>query len=255
MATCEPCSHACARGPKSPTRTPRPDPALHAALTEPASLLAFYLGAYDRDFAENDHPDTIPEQFLVCGDHDRAYLSSIAWQDEPPEDTRAYRRLSAQVWTEDREDPLRYGYDSRGALVVHHPGDRKDPWSEWYITLRPPADGIPAGAAIVADAGRGDRPAYIQGPGERITPLPRVPSKVQSQWSFGYSGGGPGALAAAIASAFVRADNLDPRPPRAWTEWIDNQVCFGLDERPSRHREMTELRLPVDTIRERYARA
>jgi predicted DNA-binding transcriptional regulator AlpA len=244
----------------------RHDPALFTALSTATNLLGFYLGVYDEQFRENDHPDTAPALYMVGGQHDRAYLRSVTWLDRPPKRERAYHRLRAELGLE--ESPrLRYGHDARGALVIHDPADVPDsPWSERYATewpLRPPAEGIPAGSEIVADAGRGDRPAYILEPGGRITPLPKVPDRVHSQWSFGYSGGGPGALAYAITSAIRRADKLGTEPftEPTWARWVDNRVCFGQDERPlnsydtGQRTEPTEFRLSVDAIRLRYARS
>ncbi|KFZ80822.1 hypothetical protein ED92_10845 [Amycolatopsis sp. MJM2582] len=235
----------------------RHDPALTEALTVAADLLAFYLGVFDPTFRANDHPDSVPRTLHVHGTHDRAYLDSVSWQDTPPANTRAYRVLDGQLGSTQREG-LRYGYDTRGALVIHNPGDPRTPRSEWYLTewpLRPPRSGIPAGTDIVADGPvDGDRAAYITGPGIGITPLPLDPGHRVDQWSFGYSGGGPSALAHAIESAIMRADGIgdDVRPSRAWRTWLGNQVSYGLDEPPRRHREMSELRLPVDQIRQRY---
>lgn len=239
----------------------RHDPPLFTALSTATGLLSFYLGVYDPEFRKNNHPDTVPLRLLVGGKHDRAYLQSVTWLEQPPKQERAYRRLHAELGLSAGPD-LRYGHDARGALVIHDPGKRDSPGSESYATewpLRPPPEGIPAGAEIVADAGTGDRPAYILEPAGRITPLPRVPERVQSQWSFGYSGGGPGSLAYAIATVMRRVDKLgDELEERPWARWVDNQVCFGQDERPRNpleHREMTELRLPVDAIRDRYRQA
>ncbi|MFC9250629.1 hypothetical protein [Amycolatopsis thailandensis] len=241
----------------------RHDPALFSALSTASNLLAFYLRIYDEAFAENDHPATVPTLRVVGGANDRAYLQSVNWLDRPPRNERSYRRLHTELGLEET-DRLRYGLDARGKLVIHDPADVKGThWSERYAVewpLRPLEEGIPAGSFIVADAGIGDRPAYILEPSGRISPLPKVPHQVEAQWSFGYSGGGPGYLAYAITTAIRRADKLGAEPfeEQTWSRWIDNQVCFGQDERPhnawEHHQDPTELRLAVDEIRARYAR-
>jgi hypothetical protein len=71
----------------------------------------------------------------------------------------------------------------------------------------------------VANAARGDRPAYLAYPDGRIKPLPAPPNEITRQWNFGYSGGGggPGALTNAITSTFARADGIDrEQMPRSW---------------------------------------
>lgn len=243
----------------------RHDPPLFSALSTANNLLAFYLSTYDEDFRENDHPDTTPVRLDVAGKHDRAYLQSVNWLRGPAKQERSYRRLHAELGLKEL-DRLRYGLDGRGKLVIHDPGkDPDSPWSENYSTewpLRPGEEGIPAGSMIVADAGDGDRPAYILDPSGRITPLPKIPDRIHAQWNFGYSGGGPGALAAAIVSAIRRADHLGEEPfeEPTWARWVDNQVCFGAGERPQNaydpasRKEMTELRLAVDEIREQRTR-
>lgn len=61
-------------------------------------------------------------------------------------------------------------------------------------------------------------------------------------WNFGYSGGGPGALEAAIISAFARADGVEREAmPRAW---INDQVEYATNG--------DTLEIAVDELRRRY---
>jgi len=105
----------------------------------------------------------------------------------------------------------------------------------------PPRDGIPNGAHIVSGGDEaGDRPAYLELPNRTIDLLPRPPGSLD-QWNFGYSGGGPGALATAICRTFELADCIDhDRLPIAW---VEHQVS---------HCDRQLLRIPVTEIRSRY---
>lgn len=222
-----------------------PDEALHTALERAARLLAFYLGVYDETFREADHPDSTPRFYEVVGQWDRAYLDQLA-EAELTEHRRSHRVL-AETLRRQIADPalLRWGTDPAGRLVAHYPGDPDQAWSELYAVewpLRPPAEPIPAGTRIVADGGRGDRPAYLAYPDGCVEPLPAEPHDVLTRWNFGYSGGGPGALANAITSAFARADGIErDEMPRAW---INDQVEYATNGET--------LDIAVDELRRRY---
>jgi hypothetical protein len=82
-------------------------------------------------------------------------------------------------------------------------------------------------------------PLYLVYPGGQIHPLPAPPQ--DGQWNFGYSGGGPGALADAIERLFAQADHIgsDAFPHH----WVEDQVETSPD---------AELRISVDELRRRY---
>lgn len=222
-----------------------PDETLHRALERAARLLAFYLGVYDRQFRADDHPDTHARYYEVVGEWDRAYLAQLA--DADLTEHRRSHRVLAELLRRQIADPavLRWGVDPAGRLVAHYPGDPDRTWSELYAVewpLRPPAEPIPVGTRIVADGGRGDRPAYLAYPDGHVEPLPAAPHDLLSGWNFGYSGGGPGALERAITSTFSRADGIEhDEMPGAW---IDDQVEYAA--------EGESLEIAVDELRRRY---
>jgi hypothetical protein len=225
-----------------------PDEQRHAALETADGLLAFYLGVYDQRFRENDHPDSDPRLHEVTGPWDRAYLGQLTPADVT-EQRRAHRVLTEKIRPPVAEPALlRTGCDPAGRLVVHYPGDPGQTGTELYAVewpLRPPAAPIPAGTRIVADAARGDRPAYLAYPDGRIEPLPAPPNEITRQWNFGYSGGGPGALTNAITSTFARADGIDrEQMPRSW---ISDQVEYV--------HTGDHLEVSVDELRRRYPAA
>lgn len=230
--------------------TEHPEEPLCAAVATAERVLADYLHKLDPDgFARTDYPDATPRLYEVVssGRWDRAYLNSVHWED--PGDTPVRRRLDEQlhglVRGEGRgTEPIRYGRDAGGRLVAHYRGEEHRPRSELMAIewpLRPPVEPVPAGTRIVADGESGDRPAYLVEPDGRINPLPANPRALHAPWNFGYSGGGPGALASAIARMFAETDGIDSdQMPR---RWIDDQVD---------HADQQELNIDVDQLRRRY---
>jgi hypothetical protein len=233
------------------TYADQPDEQLHAAVATAEEVLTFYLHRLDPDgFARIDHPHTVPRLYDVAvhGRWDRAYLESVRWED--PGDTPSRRRVAKDlhflVRAEDGAiESISYGHDAGGRLVAHYPGHKRQHKSELMVIewpLRPPFEPIPAGTRIVADGAPGDRPVYLVEPDGRISPLPGNPHAFSDQWNFGYSGGGPGALASAIERLFAEVDRIEPdqMPGR----WIEDQVD---------HADRKELNIDVDQLRRRYA--
>lgn len=222
-----------------------PNDRLHQALQRAEQLTTFYLRIADPEFRKNDHPETKPRVSAVVGPWDRAYLAQLE-EIDPSRYGRSFRILFEQLGRQIiGETRLLWGIDPDGRLVGHYRDQERDGQELYAIEwpLNPPVEGIPAGTRIVADGGRGDRPAYLAYPDGRILPLPADPRQPDG-WNFGYGGSGPGALEMAIVSTFSRAHAIDPDTmPR---HWINDQVEHADHGRT--------LEISVDELRRRYPR-
>ena len=87
---------------------------------------------------------------------------------------------------------------------------------------------------------RGDLPVFIEHADGSMEPLPRDPRHPHDGWNFGYSGGGPGTLAAAITRVVAASDG-EASADRV-LGWIDDQVC---------HSDPNALHINVADIRRR----
>lgn len=219
-----------------------PDSRAHAALATADNLLTVYLRSTNHVFAAEDHPDHRYRRFRALGEFDLRYLDSIAWEDETGTGPR-YVRLLEQVSVAERAH-VRIGTDPWHHLVAYIPssdGQRApDFCMEW--PLRPPAEPLTSGSLIVADGGEsGDRPVYIELPNGTLMPMPDQPDHREGQWHFGYHGGGPAALQAAILRLLTRVDNIsDDRFPH---RWVEQQVTTA----------SSRLVISVAQIRNRFA--
>lgn len=213
--------------------SPAPNGALEDAARSAASIARHY-----RDAATGRPRHAIPTRrhrlrsFDVGGHFDQMYLNSVTWDDTQvlPRHSRELRELTALT----AGGTPRLGVDVAGNAVIHFPE------SQLFGVLWPtqlPAS-VPDGVRIVADGTDrgGDRPAYLVTAQDRITPLP---TDSVDGWNFGYLGGGPGHLEAAIGDLIAHADHLehDQVPHR----WIESRVSYG----PS-----TLLDIPVDELRQ-----
>lgn len=220
-----------------------PDPGLCTAVERTLDVLRYWISVANRDFLEEDYPDhRVRGPFEVAGDYDQSYLASILWQ-QGPEETLTHRELRAKFYQKCRGH-IRFGKDRWRRLVAHDEGKERHCGNAWFAVewpQRPPVDGIPDEAYIVAaEHGAGDRPVYIELPDRRLDLLPRPPDS-SSGWNFGYSGTGPGQLEWAISRTFELVDGIDrDHFPRGW---VEEQVC---------HSNKAHLRISVREIRARY---
>lgn len=110
---------------------------------------------------------------------------------------------------------------------------------EWP-TLPPSPAKLPEATAILADGDAGDRPVYLEHPGGRLEPMPRVGRAQGAGWNFGYCGGSPSLLVSAIVELIARSEGIDrDAVPR---DWIDDQV---------RRASLGSLHIDIDDIRRR----
>lgn len=222
-----------------------PDQGRYQALDTAASLLSIRLGVRDDDVARHVvHTVTVP-----ADGWDQRYLATVNWLDPAP-NTARHRRLLAGLTRSGlvrHPERIRIGYDQAERAVAHYSGDVDAQLPAWMAVEWPQRpdrhdwEPIPPGTHIVATGGRGDRPVYLAYPGGQIHPLPKTPGG--AQWSFGYSGTGPGDLAHAINNLFRTVDKVDDQafPSR----WMTEQVMNSSEN---------ELRISVNELRRRYPR-
>jgi hypothetical protein len=132
-----------------------PDPPLYTALVRAAALLAFYLGVYDREFADRDHPETVVRVHEARGAWDRRYLDALTPvphgadpdgadpEHADPEHARSQRILSARLrpLLLRPNTPALAGLDCSGRLVLHYPGEGREGCALFAVEwpLCPPA--------------------------------------------------------------------------------------------------------------------
>jgi hypothetical protein len=217
-------------------------------------------------FRADDHPPTMPSQILdVLGEPDHAYLATVDWRQPREGDEPRLGRLADKVHSyfldRTRHPPEELsGYDPFGRLVLRLPDDsaylrhRGDSafLVEWPLKL--PAEPYPDDALIVGcdspdrAESTGARPVYIRLPDGRMDLLPIDPSHSYSvpPFKWGYSGGGPGRLEAAIMRACCEdyRKTRNSKPHHQFQHWLDAQV----EDSASTQR----LELKVGQIRRRF---
>jgi hypothetical protein len=221
----------------------RPDPGLCAAVECSLDVLHYWISAVNQDFVDEDYPDRrVCGAFEVAGDYDHWYLRSIHWQ-QGAEETTIHRKLRTKFGQECRGH-IRFGKDPWRRLVAFDQGNKRACGSARFAVdwpQRPPVDGIPDEAYIVAaEHGAGDRPVYIELPDRRLDLLPRPPDS-WSEWNFGYGGTGPGHLKWAISRTFELVDGIDR--DHFPEDWVERQVY---------HSDKAHFRISVREIRARY---
>jgi hypothetical protein len=216
------------------------------ALSRAEKLITWWLRLTDNTFRVDDHPRYEPSGVLgVLGDADRTYLETVDWRPLRTGDETRYERLvngrrGIPRLGDQPPGPELTGYDPFGRLVIRvRSGEAY--LVEWPLVV--PSERYPDEARIVAcdDEQRthatGARPVYVRLPDGTMDLLPADPMNIANAppFKWGYAGGGPGWLEAAIRRNCCQDyRNRDPAtdeefPTFRW--WLSDQIESAPDDR------------------------
>lgn len=160
------------------------------------------------------HPDHEPPKIRdphadvtadVAGVWDSQYLAACTWDDQRL--TTRQRAILTHGWGSWPEYRTRTGLGPDGtpvAEITHIDGPQTVHLMRLLWPTEPlTAEDLAEDLVLAADGTTGDRPVYLTRSEVIVGLLPR--SRPLAQWNFGYGGGGPGALAAAITDLLENA--------------------------------------------------
>lgn len=222
------------------------DPVVHQALAIAEQCLT-------RDLDDAYRPTKV-RAYDITEVEERFLRENVAWGEPSGDPTPAHRELAkAILWGasdtpigDDLLDHVEFGFERRSQLLVarRHDEHPETAGMAEFAMLWPNylASELGDGDSIVAANSRyrGDLPVFIEHADGSMEPLPRDPRHPHDGWNFGYSGGGPGTLAAAITRVVAASDG-EASADRV-LGWIDDQVC---------HSDPNALHINVADIRRR----
>lgn len=156
---------------------------------------SWWLWRHDDEFADLDHPKYLPSlPMRTDGQCTTRYLETVSWWGPSREHESRARRLDTYFDPSERGGAT--GYDPWGRLV------RKSRSSELFTVEWPllsPDSPISSEALVVADEHHARHAVFIELEDGRLDLLPAVPGESQvPQFTWGYYGAGPTALATAL---------------------------------------------------------
>jgi hypothetical protein len=197
---------------------------LASAARRAESVGTQWLRESDADFASIDIPVARPSAPLgASGAPAAAYLETVSWWGPRAQDRTRADQLDAELDSEELGGVA--GYDPWGRLVrLSSSGERFV--VEWPAI--PPAEAPPDDSHIVGDEDlSGYHPVFIHLPDGRLDLLPMEPSEEYGpDFTWGYYGGGPHALAQALI--YLCTGETDGRDEAAQVAPLPNEALLDL---------------------------
>lgn len=174
--------------------------------------------------------------YVLSGVHDFGYRRT--WTPDYAPNGREFRilrqKIESAVFIQSNVDDWKFCRDRDGRLVAHVDAHDKQYWTcLWPID---PPTSLPDNAKIVANDGAWGTAAYIAYDDGTLSLLPKTGDRCEDGWGFGYDGGGPGHLAAAILEVYGIARNVPfAELPRSWvydavSHSDHDQLCIGVSQ-------------------------